>query len=182
MSQTEAAAPIITRPGTRPATPHKLFVNIPVADLQRSIRFFEALGFQFNRQFTDATATCMLVGEDAYFMLLEQSRFAGFSRRVVADPRDGTGALFAISVNDRSEVDVMVKKAIEEGGAFAADPQDHGFMYGWSFYDPDGHHWEVFWMDPATVQEQDQVAKPAVSQRGPSAPSWDAQIKEGSKP
>ena len=144
-------APRLTRTATRPSQPHKLFVNIPVTDLQRSIAFFEALGFSFNAQFTDATATCMLVGEDAYFMLLTRDKFASFARRELGEPWDQTSALFAISVQSRAEVDDMVNTAIAAGGAPAADPQDHGFMYGWSFYDPDGHHWEVFWMDPAAI-------------------------------
>ena len=151
MSTTQAPAPTITNAGTRPTTPHKLFVNIPVSDLQRSIRFFEALGFSFNAQFTDATATCMLVGEDAYFMLLTKERFAGFSKRPTGDPRRETSALFALSVSSREEVDEIVRKAVAAGGSHAVDPQDHGFMYGWSFYDLDGHHWEVFWMDPAAI-------------------------------
>jgi len=152
MSTTQAPAPTITNAGTRPTTPHKLFVNIPVSDVQRSITFFEALGFAFNPQFTDATATCMLVGEDAYFMLLDKQRFTGFSQRPMGDSRKETNALFALSVNSREEVDVMVRKAVAAGGSHAVDPQDHGFMYGWSFYDLDGHHWEVFWMDPKAVQ------------------------------
>jgi predicted lactoylglutathione lyase len=151
MSTTQAPAPTITNEGTRPATPHKLFVNIPVGDLQRSITFFEALGFRFNRHFTDATATCMLVGEDAYFMLLTKERFTGFSGRPIGDARRETNALFALSVNSREEVDAMVHRALAAGGAHAVDPQDHGFMYGWSFYDLDGHHWEVFWMDPSAI-------------------------------
>jgi uncharacterized protein len=142
----------IRNAGTKPTTSHKLFVNIPVADVQRSIRFFEALGFTFNPKFTDATATCMLVGEDAYFMLLTKERFGGFSGRAMGDPRKETNALFAISVESRAAVDDMVKKAVAAGGSHAVDPQDHGFMYGWSFYDPDGHHWEVFWMDPAAAE------------------------------
>ena len=152
MSATQAPAPTITNAGTRPTTPHKLFVNIPVSDVQRSIRFFESLGFVFNPQFTDATATCMLVGEDAYFMLLDRERFTGFSKRPLGDPRRETNALFALSVNSRAEVDEMVRKAVAAGGSHAVDPQDHGFMYGWSFYDLDGHHWEVFWMDPNAIQ------------------------------
>ena len=151
MSTAQSPAPTITHAGTRPTTPHKLFVNIPVADLQRSITFFEALGFAFIPHFTDASATCMLVGEDAYFMLLGQERFAGFSKRPAGDPRQQTSALFALSVGSRAEVDAMVHAAVAAGGAHALDPQDHGFMYGWSFYDPDGHHWEVFWMDPSAV-------------------------------
>lgn len=151
MSTAQAPAPTLTNPGTRPATPRKLFVNIPVGDLQRAITFFEALGFTFNAQFTDATAAAMLVGEDAYFMLLTRDKFAGFSARPGVDPREQTGALFAVGVESREAVDAMVATAVASGGAHAVDPQDHGFMYGWSFYDPDGHHWEVFWMDPGFV-------------------------------
>ena len=151
MSTAQAPAPSIKNPGTKPRTSRKLFVNIPVSDLQRSIRFFEALGFRFNPQFTDATATCMLVGEDAYFMLLSRERFQGFSKRPVGDAARETNALYALSVDSREQVDAMVHKAIELGGRHAMPAQDHGFMYGWSFYDLDGHHWEVFWMDPAAV-------------------------------
>ena len=147
----QTPAPIITNSGTTPATRHKLFVNIPVNDLQRSIQFFEALNFRFNPQFTDPTATCMLVGEDAYFMLLTRERFASFSARPSGDSRAQTNAMYALSVESRDAVDEMVRKAIVAGGAHAVDPQDHGFMYGWSFYDLDGHHWEVFWMDPAAI-------------------------------
>jgi predicted lactoylglutathione lyase len=151
-TQAPATAPVIRNAGTTPTTPHKLFVNIPVDDLQRSITFFESLGFAFNRQFTDATATCMLVGEDAYFMLLDKAKFAGFSKRPMGDPTKETNALFALSVDSRAEVDEMVAKAVAAGGSHAVDPQDHGFMYGWSFRDPDGYHWEVFWMDPKAIQ------------------------------
>jgi predicted lactoylglutathione lyase len=151
MSTAQAPAPTIRNAGTTPITPHKLFVNLPVNDLQRSITFFETLGFAFNPQYTDATATCMLVGEDAYFMLLVKERFADFSKRPMGDPRRETNALFALSVNSRAEVDEMVHKAVAAGGSHAVDPQDHGFMYGWSFRDPEGYHWEVFWMDPKAV-------------------------------
>lgn len=151
MTTAETSTLTIRNAGTKPTTPRKLFVNIPVRDLQRSIDFFETLGFTFNTQFTDATATCMLVGEDAYFMLLSTERFKDFSKRPVGDAQKETNALFAIGVDSREEVDALVKKAITAGGSHAADPQDHGFMYAWSFYDPDGHHWEVFWMDPSAV-------------------------------
>jgi predicted lactoylglutathione lyase len=151
MSTTQAT-PTISNSGTVPTTRRKLFVNIPVADLQRSIDFFEALGFTFNPQFTDATATCMLVGEDAYFMLLTREKFSNFSKRPAGDPHAETNALYAIGVGSRDDVDAIVNKALGAGGAPAGEPQDHGFMYLSSFYDPDGYHWEVFWMDPATVQ------------------------------
>lgn len=151
MTTANAPAPTITNAGTKPRTAHKLFVNIPVRDLQRSIEFFESLGFAFNTQFTDATATCMLVGEDAYFMLLTKDKFASFSNRPAGDPTKETSAMYALSVDSRDAVDAMVKQAVAAGGSHALDANDHGFMYQWSFYDLDGHHWEVFWMDPAAV-------------------------------
>ncbi len=144
-------APTITNAGTTARTPHKLWVNIPVSDVQRAIVFFEALGFNFNAQFTDASATCMVVGEDAYFMLLDKPRFQDFSKRPLGDPRKETNAMFALSVNSRAEVDEMVKKALAAGGEPAGEPVDHGFMYGTSFHDLDGHHWEVFWMDASAM-------------------------------
>ena len=148
---TTNTAPVITNARAAAATPRKLFLNIPVSDLQRSIRFFEALGFAFNPQFTDSTATCMLVGTDAYVMLLSKDKFASFSKRPAGDPRNETSALFSFALESRTAVDDVVAKAIDGGGTHAAEPQDHGFMYGWSFYDLDGYHWEVFWMDPSVI-------------------------------
>ena len=130
----------------------KLFVNIQVKDLQRSMDFFTRLGFAFNKQFTDEKAACMIVSEDAYFMLLSEPFFRTFTKRQPADTTKETEAMYALSCNSRAEVDDIVRKAIDAGGQHAMDPQDHGFMYGWSFYDPDGHHFEVLWMDPNHVQ------------------------------
>jgi predicted lactoylglutathione lyase len=151
MSTAQAPAPKLTNVGTKPAIPRKLFVNVPVSDVQRSIQFFEALGFTFNQQFTDATAAAMLVGEDAYFMLLGKEKFASFTKRPLGDARQQTGAIYALSASTRAEVDEIVQKAVAAGGSHALEPQDHGFMYGWSFYDLDGHHWEVFYMDPSVI-------------------------------
>src|SRR3954453_13051658 len=117
MSATQAPAPRLTNVGTKPATPRKLFVNIPVNDLQRSIDFFEKLGFTFNAQFTDATATAMLAGEDAYFMLLTNEKFASFANRPVGDPAAQTTALYALGVESRAVVDEMVETAVANGGA-----------------------------------------------------------------
>lgn len=153
MNDPFAPAPTVTNAGTKPATPRKLFVNIPVADVQRSITFFEHLGFTFNPQFTDASSAAMLVGEDAYFMLLNEERFNSFSKRPRGDRATETNMLLALSAESRAEVDAMVHKAIAAGGTHAADTQDHGFMYGWSFRDLDGYHWEVFWMDPSFVNQ-----------------------------
>ena len=149
---TTQAAPTIRNAGTRPINRRKLFVNIPVADLQRSINFFEALGFTFNTQFTDPTATAMLVGEDAYFMLLTHEKFATFSVRPMGDARTHALALFSFAVASRDEVDDLVRRAVAAGGARAHEPEDHGFMYSCGFLDLDGHSWGVFWMDPSIPQ------------------------------
>ncbi len=130
----------------------KLFVNLAVRDLQKSMAFFSALGFTFNPKFTDDNAACMIVSDDAYFMLLTEPFFRGFTKRELCDTTRQTEALLALSCRDREEVDELVKKAVAAGGSHAMDPQDHGFMYAWSFYDPDGHHFEVLWMDPKVAE------------------------------
>ena len=130
----------------------KLFVNISVCDLQKSMEFFRTLGFTFNPQFTDEKAASMIVSDDAYFMLLSEPFFKGFTKREIADTSTHTEAMFALACGSKQEVDEMVRKAIDAGGAHAGETQDHGIMYGRSFYDLDGHHWEVFWMDPNHVQ------------------------------
>ena len=130
----------------------KLFVNLPVRDLARSVDFFTSLGFTFNPQFTDDKVACMVVSGEAFFMLLTDPFFRTFTKRQPADTAKSTEAMFALSCDSKAEVDEMVRKAIDAGGKHAMDPIDHGFMYGWSFYDLDGHHWEVLWMDPNAIQ------------------------------
>ncbi|MFN7134230.1 MAG: VOC family protein [Myxococcales bacterium] len=134
--------------------PRKLFVNLAVRDLARSKAFFEKLGFGFNPQFTDEKAACMVVSEEAFVMLLAEPFFQTFTRKPLADLSRGNEALLALSCSSREEVDTIVRTAVESGGAPAMDKADHGFMYAWSFYDPDGHHWEVVYMDPSYVQPQ----------------------------
>ena len=124
----------------------KLFVNLPVRDLKRSMEFFSKLGFGYDVKFTDEKAACMIVSEEAYVMLLERSFFETFTKKTVCDTASHTEGLFAVSCASRAEVDELVNTAFTAGGAPAMDPVDHGFMYAWSFYDPDGHHWEVLWM------------------------------------
>src|SRR5205823_6618241 len=123
----------------------KIFVNLAVRDLQKSMEFFSALGFDFNRQFTDDKAACMIISDAASVMRLAQPVFKTFTKREPADTSRTTETLLALSCQSRGEVDELVRKAIDAGGKHAMDPQDHGFMYGWSFYDIDGHHWEVLW-------------------------------------
>lgn len=129
-----------------------LFVNLSVRDLQKSMQFFSALGFTFNPQFTDDKAACMIISDKAFAMLLSEPFFRGFTKNEPCDTSKATEALLALSCESKAEVDEMVRKAIDAGGRHAMDAQDHGFMYGWSFYDLDGHHWEVLWMDPNAVQ------------------------------
>jgi len=130
----------------------QIYVNLAVDNLPRSQEFFRALGFEFNMQFTDANAACMIINEDAYVMLLARPFFEGFTKRAVCDTSKHTEALMAISCESRAAVDELVRKAIAAGGSHAMDPMDHDFMYAWSFYDPDGHHWEVLWMAPPPPQ------------------------------
>jgi len=126
----------------------KIFVNLAVRDLERSKSFFSKLGFEFNPQFTDEKAACMVVNDEGFVMLLSEAFFKTFTKRAVCDTTKQTESLVALSCSSRAEVDETVKKAIAAGGKHAMDPMDHGFMYGWSSCDLDGHHWEVFWMDP----------------------------------
>lgn len=128
-----------------------LFVNLAVSDLPRSKRFFEGLGFRFDPRFTDDSAACMVIGPQCCAMLLTEPRFRDFTRKRICDTRSATEGLFAFSAESREEVDRIAEKALATGATPAMEPADHGFMYVRSFYDPDGHHWEVMWMDPAAV-------------------------------
>ena len=130
-----------------------LFVNIPVADIERSKAFFARLGFSYNPMFTDETAACMLVGEQASVMLLSHETFAQFAKLPMADPSTHTLALYCFSVSARDEVDTVAEAALAAGGTEADGPEDHGFMYSRSFFDLDGHGWQVMWMDPAAAQQ-----------------------------
>jgi predicted lactoylglutathione lyase len=134
------------------ANPRKIFVNLPVRDLKRSMDFFSTLGFEYNRQFTDEKAACMILSEEAFVMLLGEPFFQTFTKREPCDTARQTEAINALSCASRAEVDELTDKALAAGGKPAMPPQDHGFMYGRSFYDLDGHHWELIWMDPKAVQ------------------------------
>src|SRR4051794_16810821 len=119
---------------TNPAHPGRaLFVNMPVADLERSKSFFAELGFSFNPMFSDETGACMLVGEDAFVMLLSREKFAEFAKLPIADPRTHTLALYCFSVSSRDEVDAVSAAALAAGGSEADDAEDYGFMYSRSF-------------------------------------------------
>jgi predicted lactoylglutathione lyase len=132
-------------------TSWKLFVNLPVRDLNRSMAFFSALGFTFNPRFTDENAACMVVGDEVSVMLLTERFFRTFTTRQLCDTARDIEGLFALSCTSRAEVDEMVNAAVAAGGRPAMAKQDRGFLYGWSFYDLDGHHWEVVWIDSTNV-------------------------------
>lgn len=129
------------------ATVKQLFVNLPVKDLNKSVDFFTKVGFTFNPQFTDENATCMVLSETIQVMLLSEKFFGTFSDKKIADAKISIEAICALSVDSRDEVNELVTKAIDAGGREYKDHQDHGWMYTRCFEDPDGHQWEVFFMD-----------------------------------
>ena len=132
----------------------KIFVNLPVKDLKRSMDFFEKLGFTFNLQFTDEKAACLIISEpNIYAMLLTEDYFKTFTKKKVADASKTTEVLIALDSESREKVDELVKKAVAAGGSTYADAKDHGWMYQHSFADPDGHQWELVYMDETAVPQ-----------------------------
>lgn len=131
--------------------PMKIFVNLPVKDLSKSMDFFKALGWSFNMQFTDETAACLVISDDIYAMLLTHEKFKQFTPKEICDTSKATEVLNALSFDSREQVDEIVKKAVAAGGSLYAEPKDYGFMYQHSFQDPDGHSWEVFYMDEKAI-------------------------------
>ena len=132
----------------------QIFVNLPVKDLQKTITFFTKLGFKFNPKFTDNHATCLIIGENIFAMLLLEKFFKTFTKKEICDTAKSTEVLLAISVESRIKVDEMLKKAIIAGGTEPRAAQDYGWMYGRVFEDLDGHIWEVFYMDESKRPQQ----------------------------
>ena len=133
--------------------PKMIFINLPVTDLAKSTAFYEGLGAAKNPQFSDENTSCIVFSDTIYAMLLTHQRFADFTKREIINAHTSVQALFALSSDSRAEVDDLVAKASRAGGKPDPNPQqDYGFMYGRSFEDPDGHHWEVMWMDVAAAQ------------------------------
>jgi uncharacterized protein len=125
----------------------QIFVNIPVKDLKKSIAFFTALGFTFNAQFTDETATCMIISDNIFVMLLVEKRFKEFTKKKLSDAKKTTEMIIALDAKSKTEVEEIVSKAVKAGGLIYDTPKDHGWMYQHSFEDLDGHLWEVVFMD-----------------------------------
>ncbi|GAB4368092.1 MAG: VOC family protein [Elainellaceae cyanobacterium] len=131
----------------------KIFVNLPVKDLNQSIDFFAKLGFDFNPQFTDETATCMIVSDDIFVMLLTHDKFKTFTPNAICDATKSTEVLVCLSCESRAAIDDMVSRAIAAGGTTYNEPQDYGFMYAHGFQDLDGHIWELMYMEPSAVNQ-----------------------------
>lgn len=136
----------------------QIYVNLPVRDLKRSVTFFTALGFSFNPQFTDENATCMIVGENIFVMLLVEPFFRTFTPKPLCDARQATEVLVCLGLDSRAEVEAIVAKAIAAGGATPTPAKDHGFMYQHGFEDLDGHLWEVVHMDMAAFESAGSAA------------------------
>ncbi len=130
----------------------KIFVNLPVKDLNRSMEFFTKLGYKFNMQFTDETAACMIVSENIYAMLLTRAKFKEFTPKEICDATKSTEVLVCLSCETRDAVNDMVSKAVAAGGTTYADSKDYGFMYQHGFQDLDGHIWELVYMEPSAVK------------------------------
>lgn len=131
-----------------------IFVNLPVTDLTRSTAFYEAIGATRNPQFSDATAACMVMSEKIHVMLLTHDKFRQFTSKSIADARAACEVLLCVSAESRASVDQTLAAAKRGGGRIDPDPgHDLGFMYGRSFEDPDGHGWQVMWMDVAAAQQ-----------------------------
>jgi len=133
----------------------QIFVNLPVKDLKKSVEFFTKVGFEFDANFTDESATCMIIGDNIYAMLLVEERFQSFISKEISNASNTAEVIVALSVDSREEVDTIVQAALDAGGKPYNDPQDHGFMYGWSFQDPDDHLWEVSYMDLSAFPTQE---------------------------
>ena len=131
----------------------QIFVNLPVRNLNKSIEFFTQLGYTFNPQFTDETATCMIVSNDIFVMLLNEAKFKMFTPKPICDATLSTEVLICLSCESRAEVDEMVKKAVAAGGTTYNEPQDHGFMYAHGYQDLDGHIWELIYMEPGAINQ-----------------------------
>jgi len=126
----------------------KIFVNLPVKDLKRSMEFFTKLGYKFNPQFTDETAACMIVSDDIYVMLLTHPKFKEFTPKAICDATKSTEVLVCLSCESRDSVSDMVRNAVAAGGTTYAQSKDYGFMYQHGFQDLDNHMWELIYMEP----------------------------------
>ena len=133
----------------------QIFVNLPVKDLNKTIEFFKKLGFEFNPQFTDENAKCMIVNENIFVMILVEKFFKSFTKKEICDTIKDTEMIIALSTESREKVDRMIQNVIEAGGTESREPQDHGWMYGRGVQDINGHLWEIIYMDEKALRDND---------------------------
>jgi predicted lactoylglutathione lyase len=133
----------------------QIFVNLPVKDLGRTVEFFKKLGFAFNPQFTDENATCMIINDNIFVMLLVEKFFKTFTKKEICDTTKDTEVIIALSTESREKVDEMIQHVFEAGGKESREPQDHGWMYGRSFQDINGHLWEIIYMDEKALKNNE---------------------------
>lgn len=131
--------------------PQMIFVNLPITDVKRSRRFYEALGYTINEKFSDETTACVMVSDTIFFMILEQERFKSFLTLPLGDPAKATSVLLALNQDSRDAVDAFARTALAHGGSEPKPPTDLGFMYNRTICDPDGNTFEPMWMDPAAI-------------------------------
>lgn len=134
--------------------PKQIYVNLPVKSLDRSVEFFTKLGYSFNPQFTDENATCMVISDTIFVMLLTEPFFKGFIKNEICDTKKHTESITCLSAESREEIDAIVQKAKDAGAAIPNEKQDHGWMYGHGFQDLDGHYWEFSWMDMGGIPKE----------------------------
>lgn len=135
-------------------TSRQIYLNVHVKDLKQSMAFFTELGFEFNLQFTDDKAACLVINENTFVMLLVEEYFKSFSKKEIVDTASAAQILIAIGADSREQVDELVNKAVAAGGTLYSEAVDHGFMYQWGFQDVNGHIWEVAYMDMSAFAEQ----------------------------
>ena len=138
---------------------NQIFVNLPVENLSLTVEFFKKLGFSFNPQFTDDNATCMIISDNIFVMLLVKKFFKTFTKKDICDTTKDTETIIALSAESRQKVDEMMQNVIEAGGNEPREPQDHGWMYGRSFEDINGHLWEIIYMDEEALKKQQAAGK-----------------------
>jgi uncharacterized protein len=132
----------------------KIFINLPVKNLDKSMEFFTQLGYSFNPQFTDEKAACMVISDNIFAMMLTENYFQTFTKKEISNAKKSTEVLIALDTNSKDEVKQLVNKAAALGGHIYAEPQDHGWMYQHSFADLDGHQWEIVYMDATQLPNQ----------------------------
>lgn len=135
-------------------TSKNIFINLSTRDVSKSTNFFREIGFEFNPQFSDATTSCLIIGDNIFAMIMNEERFIGFSKKKIVDTTTSAEAILSFSAESREQVNEIVNKALSSGGTYFSEPLDHGFMYIWGFQDLDGHLWEVAYMDESAISHE----------------------------